>query len=80
MEYYCPNIEVCKLVVKEDFIDNESKRIEYLVTYCKSPDKRWNQCTRFIVNNTINFCPDFVLPDSEMTPNEVIDKFDEDCE
>jgi hypothetical protein len=46
--------------------------------YCTAGRQHWGSCTRLVVKQALNFCPDFVLPDSQMTPDEVIEKFDED--
>lgn len=76
----CPNIEVCKLVTTEGFTGNENLRHEYIRLWCKSGEEMWGQCKRYVVKNALNFCPDFVLPDTQMSPEEVIDKFDEENE
>lgn len=33
---------------------------------------------RYRAKEEIYFCPDFVMPDSKMTMDEIIDKFDEE--
>jgi len=76
MENSCPNIESCNLVVKTNIVNDETKRNEFMISYCNDSSQRWKSCKRYIVKNAINFCPDFVLPDSNMTPDQVIDKFD----
>lgn len=75
-EIICPNTEVCKLVIQKDFIHDETRRLKYINKYCEGKLNKWNKCTRYIVKNEINFCPDFVMPDSVMTSDEVIDQFD----
>ncbi len=73
---YCPNIKSCKLVITPGFTGNEEQRNSYLQKYCWSGNKEWADCKRWIVKNKLNFCPDFVLPDTSLTPDEIIDKFD----
>lgn len=80
MESDCPNFEVCDLVTIKGFGGNEKKRLHYLESYCTSKQLNWKHCSRLITKNTLNFCPDFVLPDSDMTPDEVIEKFDKELE
>ncbi len=75
---YCPNIEVCRLVIVPDFTIDAEQRKSFIQTYCHSDTKKWESCKRLIVKNKLNFCPDFVLPDTELTPDEIIDKFDQD--
>ncbi len=72
----CPNIKSCKLVVIPGFTGNEEQRNMYMQKYCWSGHKEWADCKRWIVKNKLNFCPDFVLPDTELSPDEIIDKFD----
>ena len=76
----CPNIETCQLVIREGFIPDEGQREKYIKSYCMDKQMKWNSCRRFIVNNEIKFCPDFVLPDSTFTVDEVIDIFDQENE
>lgn len=74
----CPNIRECKLVVDKGFNVSELKRFIYIDNFCKSGGESWRDCTRFVIKSALNFCPDFILPDTDMTPDEVIDKFDEE--
>jgi len=73
---YCPNIKACKLVTTYGFTGDEEQRLKYIQTFCWSVTKEWDSCKRWIVKNKLNFCPDFVLPDTELTPEEIIDIFD----
>ncbi len=77
MEQVCPNISTCNLVVRDDLGINAKKKKEYMSKYCHRNEESWSVCTRYLTKKAINFCPDFVLPNSKMTPDEVIDKFDE---
>jgi len=74
----CPNYKVCKLVIEHGFTGNESQREKYINEYCQADKSKWESCKRLIVKNTINFCPDFVLPDTTLSIDEIIDKFDEE--
>lgn len=75
---YCPNYSVCKLVIEPGFTGNESQRKKYIKEYCQADSSIWGYCKRLVVKNTINFCPDFVLPDTMLSIDEIIDKFDEE--
>jgi len=74
---FCPNCKMCRLVTSEEFpIDKDSKE-EFLKIYCESVSENWLQCMRYVTKHNLGFCPEFVLPDTIMTLDEVMDKFDE---
>ena len=73
----CPNFEICKLVTIEGFSGDEKRRQKYMTTYCTTSEKNWAACKRYITKAELNFCPDFVLPDTMLSPDEIIDRFDE---
>ncbi|MCB2221284.1 MAG: hypothetical protein KQI35_12875 [Bacteroidetes bacterium] len=73
----CPNYDVCKLVTTEGFSGNEVRRQAYLTDFCHASESKWSNCSRYVTKKALNFCPDFVLPDTAMTLDEIIDKFDE---
>ncbi|MBN1338206.1 MAG: hypothetical protein JXA03_02720 [Bacteroidales bacterium] len=75
--YCCPNMEVCRLVTLPGFDTGIVPREHYLQSYCRSESQKWLGCKRFITKNELGFCPDFVLPDSDMDMDMIIDKFDE---
>ncbi|MFU8844661.1 MAG: hypothetical protein ACNA7V_12740 [Bacteroidales bacterium] len=75
-EGWCPNYGSCRLVQNLGFSGNESRRKVYLTTYCETDQTIWSACKRYIVKNQLHFCPDFVLPDTILSPEEIIDKFD----
>ena len=77
-EKNCPNMKVCKLVTVSGFSGDEERRLNYMKTYCTAGEASWSGCNRLTVKNAIHFCPDFVLPDSGMTADEVISRFDEE--
>jgi len=74
----CPNLDVCKLFITTGFTGDEGLRKNYIQDYCHSKTNKWDNCKRWIVKNKFNFCPDFVLPDTDLTPDEIIDKFDQE--
>jgi len=73
---HCPSYSSCHLVKDENSITDNKVRLSYLNNYCKSDKREWVNCKRLICKNELNFCPDFVLPDMELSTNEIIDKFD----
>ena len=74
----CPNYDDCKLINDTGFIISSSQKRSYVVYFCKSKNCDWQLCKRYIVKNTMHFCPDFVLPDSPLSADEIIDKFDKE--
>lgn len=74
----CPSMINCQLVLIPDFAGSDEQRKNYIQKYCQSETKKWEDCKRFIVKNTLNFCPDFVMPDNKLSIDEIMDKFDEE--
>lgn len=72
----CPNYKECRLVKAPDFRFADTGKEFYLNNYCLSRSQQWLECKRLIAKNSLGFCPDFVLPDSTLTTDEIIDKFD----
>lgn len=68
------------MVQAPDFPISRKAREDYLELFCKSSGQNWNQCKRIKIKQALNLCPDFVLPDSEISPDEVIDRFDKENE
>lgn len=68
----CPKTVKCPL-----FNNNLLKRKEseetYKSLYCKTAD-RYKECRRFKVSNQFGKYPDFVMPNSTITDNEIIEK------
>ncbi len=75
-DYHCPNYNDCKFVNSNIIVANTEKKENYLSDYCQKEKNHWSQCKRYITKASLNFCPDFVLPDTPLTPEEIIDKFD----
>ena len=73
---YCPNYDTCTLVNESGFSIRELIKRNYIRKYCQGESNEWVGCKRFIVKNTLQFCPSFVLPDTTLTIEEIIDKFD----
>ncbi len=74
---YCSNYTTCKLVTVDGFLANQSQKKNYLNQYCEADKKQWENCKRFVTKEALGFCPDFVLPDINLSLDEIIDKFDE---
>ena len=70
----CPRIDRCRLI--EDKLEiNEIMREEYKQKYCFTG---FNSCKRLIIIEKLHICPDFVLPDSSCSIDEVLDKMEKE--
>ena len=77
-EEFCPNYSSCQLLQTDLVTDKQELKDTYKADYCIHPDLEWKNCKRFITKQTLNFCPDFVFPDTELSPEEIIDKYDQE--
>lgn len=73
---FCPNYDSCKLITDENIVRDKGQRLSYICNFCKADKDKWCTCKRLITKKALNFCPDFVLPDTLLSPDEIIDKFD----
>jgi|GEM_PF-2262831 len=60
----CPNYINCQLINKEDVLQDKSQQRQYIRDFCLGGDEAWGRCKRYMTKQELNFCPDFVLPDS----------------
>jgi hypothetical protein len=75
MTKICPNYDGCRLV-KTDVVEPDSRKKEiYLATYCVMDDN-WRNCLRYITRKSLWICPDFVLPDGNLTEDEIIELYE----
>ena len=73
----CPNIGSCQ-IFNEGFIPDQTRKQFYRTTYCTvNTSEGYLRCKRFQTSKTLGFCPDFLLPDSTMTIDEIMDKCEE---
>jgi hypothetical protein len=70
---FCPNYDGCQFVKNDKHEMNECQKANYLKSFCESDENLWENCKRYITKKTLNLCPDFVLPDSAFTIDEIID-------
>lgn len=72
----CPNHKGCQIINIEGFVSEPSQRIEFIKTYCEAENNNWSQCKRFQTKDALNFCPDFVMPNSAFSLDEILDKME----
>ncbi len=73
----CPNYINCQLINKEDVLQDKSQQRQYIRDFCLGGDEAWGRCKRYLTKQELNFCPDFVLPDSPWSPDDILDIFEE---
>jgi len=79
-ENSCPNYQSCRLINSPEFNTGKQSREHYFTLYCIDGKQKWWNCKRFQTKEILGFCPDFVLPDTSLTVDEIIDKFDENSD
>jgi 5-methylcytosine-specific restriction endonuclease McrA len=72
----CPNNPNCQLITIDGFVDSEAKRRHYIETYCSPENHIWEKCKRYLIHSRLHFCPDFVMPDTYLSIDKIIDRFD----
>lgn len=73
---FCPNYKGCQIINIEGFVKDKEKRKLYLKIFCESNEGNWENCKRYITKKILKFCPDFVLPDSALTMEEIMNKIE----
>lgn len=76
--FTCPNILTCDLVNKPGFAGDDRRKEKYMTDYCHASESKRNRCMRFIMKNMYHFCPEFVMPDTKLSPDEIIDRFEQE--
>lgn len=72
----CPNHKGCQVINIEGFVESAGVRDFYISDFCEASQDKWSECKRFQTKRALAFCPDFVLPDSNLTLDEIIDKIE----
>jgi len=72
----CPNHSTCQLIHIPGFVQPESLRDSYMEEFCTSGTENWKNCRRLQTHGTLHFCPDFVLPDTCLSVDEIMERFD----
>ncbi|MBK7030087.1 MAG: hypothetical protein IPH45_13145 [Bacteroidales bacterium] len=76
MEYSpCPSKKNCQVFTIQGFVPLE-KKVFYAGNFCDAGEPSWKQCKRYNTKLELNLCPDFVLPDSEFTIDEILDRLE----
>lgn len=73
MEKQCTYCSSCPLYRGSIGI-SEDIRIMYTYYYCLNESDRWKQCKRYTVKTTAGQCPDFVMPNTLLTEEQIRQK------
>lgn len=75
MNTICPNYGGCRYVRVRDLEPDEAKWEATMAAYCYK-EETFVTCRRYIIRKALWICPDFVLPDSKFTEEEVADRYE----
>lgn len=73
MKHYCPICHKCDLF-KGKIELSEDISIMYKYHYCLNESYKWKECKRYIFHNINGSCPDFVMPNSLLSIDEIWQK------
>jgi hypothetical protein len=76
-ETVCPNINSCRMITTTEVIPDEKLREELMEAWCRDAGEKWKDCKRFSTKAKLGFCPDFVVPGTALSIDEIIDKFED---
>jgi hypothetical protein len=71
----CPNIKGCRLVKTDVVVPDPDQKEAYMKAYCHL-EETWRRCKRYQTKRSLWICPDFVLPDTDMTEDEIVDLYE----
>jgi hypothetical protein len=74
---FCPNRSGCQIITIVGFVQDPLKKVFYISNYCEAGELSWKSCKRYQIKEILNMCPDFILPDSTYTIDEILDKLEE---
>ena len=75
-DHFCSNINTCRMITTSVVVPDAKIKEGYVNEWCHQQKEKWNLCKRFNTKNELGFCPDFVVPDTLMSTEEIMDKFE----
>jgi len=69
MESFCPKTPNCPLF-NNNLLKRTESAIAYKNNYCNDK-KKYKECMRYIVSEKLGKCPDFVMPNSMLSFDEI---------
>ena len=70
MENHCPKYQKCPLF-NDNLLVRQSSADAYKNLYCRAGMDRWAECKRYQTSEALGQCPDFVMPNSTATVEEI---------
>lgn len=71
MNRQCYKGNKCRLFLGK--IDlSEHTRLMYNCSYCLGLESKWRNCKRFLLLETEGFCPDFVMPNTLLSDEQIM--------
>jgi len=72
MKDLCPKTPNCRLFNGE-ILKREGAAETYKNLFCRSKEK-YHQCKRYIVSEKVGDCADFIMPNSSLSIEDIIDR------
>ncbi len=79
MSRNCPNYVTCRLVNTNVVERDKAKKEHYITLYCLR-EETWRTCRRYTSRRALWISPDFILPDSNLTDDEIIDRYEKEIQ
>jgi len=73
MNNQCKKVEKCPLF-NNKLLKRQQSAETYKALYCNAGEEKYTLCKRYIVSESLGKCPDFVLPNSSYSIEEIKDK------
>lgn len=70
---YCFNYHTCPLF-NDNLLQRQSSADAYKNLYCRAGRDKWSECRRYQVSQELGKCPEFVMPNSKATIEEIKEK------
>lgn len=75
-ENICPNINSCRMLTTDMVVPDSIEKEKLMASWCRQGEETWSNCKRYKTKKILSFCPDFVVPSTDLTVDEIIDKFE----
>ena len=71
----CPNFGGCRYVNTKVVEPDDTRREATIEAYCLL-EENFKTCRRYTIRKALWICPDFVLPDSDISEDEVAERYE----
>ena len=75
----CTQSENCP-IYNNSLLKNKETEEAYKNIYCRNGEDRFTTCKRYLVTEELGRCADFVMPNSFLSVNSIIEKIKEEEE